>query len=1614
MKKHLFSLFLLFFAITVSAQEISRELIKMAKKGDVEAQLTLGKSYIENSQSNKAARWLYDAAKNGNKEAEKLLFSFYSKEFEKYAKEGNVDAQFHLGKYYLENKETEKAAKWFYAATKNGHKEAEQLLFSFYSKELEKYAKEGNVDAQLNLGKCYIAINQEAKAAKWFYTATKSGNKEAEQLLFSYYSKELEKYAKEGNVDAQLNLGKCYFNNEDKENAAKWFYTATKNGNKEAEQLLFSFYSKELKEYAKEGNVDAQLNLGKCYFNEGEKEDAAKWFYAATKNGNKEAEQLLFSFYSKDLERYAKEGNVDAQLNLGKCYFNNEEKEDAAKWFYTATKNGNKEAEQLLFSFYSKYLEKYAKEGNVDAQLNLGKCYFNEGETEDAAKWFYTATKNGNKEAEQLLFSFYSKSLEKYAKEGNVDAQLNLGKCYIGIEQKAKAAKWLYTATKNGNKEAEQLLFSFNSKELEKYAKEGNVDAQLNLGKCYFNDGDTENAAKWFYTATKNGNNEAEQLLFSFYSSHLVKYAKEGNINAQVNLGKCYYQNGETEKAAKWYYEATKNGNKEAEQLLFAFYSSYLEDYADEGNIEAQLNLGKRYLELNQEPKAAKWFYTATKNGNKEAEQLLFTFYSKELEKYAKEGNVDAQLNLGKCYFKNAETEKAAKWYYEATMNGNKEAEQLLFSFHSSYLVKYAKENNIDAQISLGKLYLQSAENEDAAKWFYAATKNESKEAEQLLFSFYSSYLVKYAKEGNVDAQISLGKLYLASAENEDAAKWFYAATKNESKEAEQLLFSFYSSYLVKYAKEGNVDAQISLGKLYLANAEKEDAAEWLYEATKNGSKEAEQLLFSFYSKELEKYAKEGNVDAQLNLGKCYIEEGEMDKAAKWFYTAAKNGNKEAESLLLSSYSKELEKYAKEGSVDAQLCLGKIYLENGEESKAAKWLYEATEGGNNEAKSLLFSFYSKDFEKLAQEGNVEAQLNLGKCYARNSENRKAAKWFYVAAKNGDKEAENLLYSFYSKELEEYAEEGNADAQFYTGQYYKEGLGVKGSLSKAAMWYDMATAQGHAEAKKQLGTFYSKQLFKRADIENDAEMQYRLALCYLDGIEVKANKEEAAKYFEKAMHQDHAEAEKAFFALDSKLKSDRIQTITFDNGNEWYSVKYNGYAMKNRDGEIYMKNSPYAKITLHTSYPISETSEKRAVYESYHYSIDGCKEGNLMRNAELESPSFDFTFKGDVQIDLSEAAVLTLKRGGTLQIASKNRIQLESDLVIRFTGFNKDSEYTVDLEFNNEAFDKIIVNVPLNDCIERYEVISPIIAKELGLFADFNRIVCDVKQTLGIADKDGKSAMDLVYCLYRDSYENDLMKEKQEFAHQKFYTVPATDGQECERRVLVGKNREDMVVWNQHSLKSFVKRYADAYVEFYVTDSDGKENCIQFADGSKFTGSFHLGNLKAEMPGFLPSDEINGMSNIKTIWGNDRIVDVVFVNGIHTDKNGTSTNWANGLPVNDIDETKAVANENTTEQEAEKEIYVRKEIRELLAEEGFNEADIATLLDNCEVRTGMSRRLIQRAHELGSSLKIEKEILLDGAPRDIVSITDKETGSVVFYKTIGYDLVGNVAIIEPVQ
>ena len=47
MKKILLSSLLLAMTIVTSAQEVSKDLIKKAKDGDIEAQFNLGKAYVE-------------------------------------------------------------------------------------------------------------------------------------------------------------------------------------------------------------------------------------------------------------------------------------------------------------------------------------------------------------------------------------------------------------------------------------------------------------------------------------------------------------------------------------------------------------------------------------------------------------------------------------------------------------------------------------------------------------------------------------------------------------------------------------------------------------------------------------------------------------------------------------------------------------------------------------------------------------------------------------------------------------------------------------------------------------------------------------------------------------------------------------------------------------------------------------------------------------------------------------------------------------------------------------------------------------------------------------------------------------------------------------------------------------------------------------------------------------------------------------------------------------------------------------------------------------------------------------------------------------------------------
>lgn len=88
----------------------------------------------------------------------------------------------------------------------------------------------------------------------------------------------------------------------------------------------------------------------------------------------------------------------------------------------------------------------------------------------------------------------------------------------------------------------------------------------------------------------------------------------------------------------------------------------------------------------------------------------------------------------------------------------------------------------------------------------------------------------------------------------------------------------------------------------------------------------------------------------------------------------------------------------------------------------------------------------QDNLKAAQEGNSEAQYNLGVDYLnglRTEENHlQALKWFAPAAKAG-----------------------HSGAQYYMGEFYLNGLGTLDiDQAEALLWYQKAAAQGHQLAQ----------------------------------------------------------------------------------------------------------------------------------------------------------------------------------------------------------------------------------------------------------------------------------------------------------------------------------------------------------------------------------------------------------------------------------------------------------------------------------------------------------------------------------------------------------------------
>lgn len=143
---------------------------------------------------------------------------------------------------------------------------------------------------------------------------------------------------------------------------------------------------------------------------------------------------------------------------------------------------------------------------------------------------------------------------------------------------------------------------------------------------------------------------------------------------------------------------------------------------------------------------------------------------------------------------------------------------------------------------------------------------------------------------------------------------------------------------------------------------------------------------------------------------------------------------------------------------------------------ASQFIGGPTEAESPPAVELINGVSLEQTQKNAQQGNPQAQYDLGWTYWKNAEYQKSFPWIKAAASHGHSEAEYLLgmaylngrgtVQNYRSALEQFtkaAQKGHLEAQYRLGIFYRDGLATPSNKESAYLWLNIAAAHGHEEA-----------------------------------------------------------------------------------------------------------------------------------------------------------------------------------------------------------------------------------------------------------------------------------------------------------------------------------------------------------------------------------------------------------------------------------------------------------------------------------------------------------------------------------------------------------------------
>jgi TPR repeat protein len=165
----------------------------------------------------------------------------------------------------------------------------------------------------------------------------------------------------------------------------------------------------------------------------------------------------------------------------------------------------------------------------------------------------------------------------------------------------------------------------------------------------------------------------------------------------------------------------------------------------------------------------------------------------------------------------------------------------------------------------------------------------------------------------------------------------------------------------------------------------------------------------------------------------------------------------------------------------------------------------------------------KELKKLAGQGNSQAQFDLAKVYAEQTNLSQAAHWFEQAAK-----------------------QGHMGAQYELAVIFYNGLIAERDNAKALFWSKKSSEQGHDGAKKLTSQIEEEEEKRRKQEEminlaskGDPQAQHALATSYCKGVEFEKDYTKAIYWYKEASVRGHKEAEKLAAQLE------RIMSASYD-------------------------------------------------------------------------------------------------------------------------------------------------------------------------------------------------------------------------------------------------------------------------------------------------------------------------------------------------------------------------------------------------------------------------------------------------------------------------------------